>query len=150
MSAQPLRLGRERLVARQCYDVRRERSSRRARRAIGQARPGPTLAPAAAPDELPQLLWLLVRRDQDWSLELLSQGDHATYLFSGDAELPGLVGGIVQLPEFSREALYLPLADLVDERARYAIAARDLPLLRDLRSRFAGRRIHAARSRPSA
>jgi hypothetical protein len=117
---------------------------------LGYARPDRTLAPGAAPQAMAQLLWLLVRGSPAWSLELLSQGDFATYLFSGGPELPGLVGGIVQFPEFSREALYLPLADLVDERARYAIAARDLPLLRDLRSRFAGRRIHAARAGSAA
>jgi hypothetical protein len=117
---------------------------------LGYARPDRTLAPSGSPQALPQLLWLLVRDGQTWSLELLSQGDFATYLFTGGPEMPGLVGGIVKFPEFSREALYLPLADLVDERARYAIAARDLPLLRDLRSRFAGRRIHAARAGSAA
>jgi len=115
---------------------------------LGYGRPGRTLAPIPAPGEMPQLLWLLVRGEPSWSLELLSQGDYATYLFSGGAELPGLVGGLVQMPEFSREALYLPLTDLVEERARYAIAARELPLLRELRARFAGRRIHAARTGP--
>jgi hypothetical protein len=113
---------------------------------LGYARPGRTLEPGAAPQALAQLLWLLVKGEPAWSLELLSQGDFATYLFSGGAEVPSLVGGIVQFPEFSREALHMPLANLVDERARYAIAARDLPLLRHLRNRFAGRRIHAARA----
>jgi hypothetical protein len=91
------------------------------------------------------MLWLLVRRGDDWSLELLSQDDYATYLFTGGDELPGLFAGIVRLAEFSREALYLPLAELVEERAKYAIAARDLPLLRELRARFSGRRIHPPR-----
>ena len=117
---------------------------------LAYARPGRTLAPGADPDAQPQLLWLLVRGDPHWSLELLSQGDYATYLFKAGAELPSLVGGLVQFPEFSREALYMPMADLVEERSRYTIAARDLPLLRDLRSRFAGRRIHAPRARPAA
>lgn len=89
------------------------------------------------------LLWLLVRREGTWSLELLSQGDYATYLFAGGAELPKLISGLVRLPEFSREALYLPLAELTDERAKYAIPARELPALRELRARFSGRRIHA-------
>jgi hypothetical protein len=117
---------------------------------LGYARPGRTLAPGAAPETVAQLLWLLVRDGDTWSLELLSQGDFATYLFSGGTEVPGLVSGVVRFPEFSREALYMPLADLTDERARYAVAARDLPLLRDLRSRFSGRRIHAPRARPAA
>jgi hypothetical protein len=113
---------------------------------LAYARPGRTLAPGADPDSQPQLLWLLVRGEPNWSLELLSQGDYATYLFAAGAELPGLVGGLVQFPEFSREALYMPLTEMVDERARWAIPARELPLLRELRSRFAGRKIHAARS----
>ena len=117
---------------------------------LGYARPGRVLAPGAAPDAFPQLLWLLVRSGRDWSLELLSQGDYATYLFTAGEEMSDLVGGLIQFPEFSREALYMALADLVDERARYAIAARDLPLLRDLRSRFAGRRIHAPRSQATS
>jgi hypothetical protein len=116
---------------------------------LGYARPDRTLAPGEASQAMPQLLWLLVKGEPTWSLELLSQGDHATYLFTGGAELPGLVGGIVQLPEFSREALYLPMTDLVEQRSRYATAARELPLLRDLRRRFAGRRIHPPRARPA-
>jgi hypothetical protein len=116
---------------------------------LGYARPGRTLAPGDAPHSMPQLLWLLVKGEPHWSLELLSQGDFATYLFAGGTELPGLVSGIVQFTEFSREALYMPLADLVEEGSRYTVAARELPLLRDLRSRFAGRRIHAPRARPA-
>jgi hypothetical protein len=103
-----------------------------------------TLDPAMTPGSEPQLLWLLVRNGEDWSLELLSQGDYATYLFKGGEDMPRLVGGIVHMPQFSREALYQPLTELVEERNQYAIAARDLPLLRDLRSRFSGRRIHTA------
>ncbi|HEY5998615.1 MAG TPA: hypothetical protein VI078_04845, partial [bacterium] len=89
-------------------------------------------------------VWLLVRRAEAWSLELLSHGDYATYLFKGGGELPGLVEGLIRLPEFSREALYLPLEQLTGERSPYAVPARDLPLLRELRSRFAGRKVHAA------
>lgn len=90
----------------------------------------------------PAWLWLLVRRSGAWSLEQLAYDDYATYLFKGGDELPGLVEGVVRLPEFSREALYLPLAELVGDKAVYAIAARDLPLLRDLKAGFAGRKIH--------
>lgn len=88
-------------------------------------------------------LWLLVLRGETASLELLSHGDYATYLFQRGEEVPGLVQGLVRLPEFSREALYLPLEQLTGERGIYAIPARDLPLLRDLRSRFSGRKIHS-------
>ena len=91
------------------------------------------------------MLWLLVRCANAWSLELLSQGDYATYLFAGGEELPGLISRIIRLPEFSREALYLPMEELTGERAKYTIPARDLPLLGDLRARFTGRRIHSSR-----
>ena len=100
-------------------------------------------APAEA--EAP-FLWLLVIRGETASLEVLSHGDYATYLFRGREELPDLVQGLVRLPEFSREALYLPIEQLTDERGIYAIPARDLPLLRDLRARFAGRKVHSASS----
>jgi hypothetical protein len=91
--------------------------------------------------EIPSL-WLLVRPGSAASLELLSHGDYATYLFKDGEELPGLVEGLVRLPDFSREALYLPIEELTAERSDFAIPARDLPLLRDLRARFAGRKIH--------
>lgn len=91
------------------------------------------------------MLWLLVRCASAWNLELLSHGDYATYLFAGGEELPGLVSGIIRLPEFAREALYLPMEELTCERAKYAVPARDLPLLGDLRARFSGRRVHAPR-----
>lgn len=91
------------------------------------------------------ILWLLVRCANAWSLELLSHGDYATYLFAGGDELPRLVSGIIRLPDFSREALYLPMEELTGERAKYTIPARDLPLLSDLRARFTGRRIHTPR-----
>jgi len=97
-------------------------------------------APAA--DEAP-FLWLLVLKGGEASLEVLSHGDYATYLLRGGDELPGLVQGLVRLPEFSREALYLPLEQLTGERGIYAIPARDLPLLRDLRARFSRRKIHS-------
>lgn len=89
-------------------------------------------------------LWLLVQRGDSASLEFLSHGDYATYQFRAGPELPALVEGLVRLPEFSREALYQPLAELTGERAIYAVPARDLPVLRGLRERFTGRKIHAA------
>ena len=88
-------------------------------------------------------LWLLVVKGETASLEVLSHDDYATYLFRGGEDLPGLIQGLVRLPEFSREALYLPIEKLTGERGIYAIPARDLRLLRDLRSRFAGRKIHS-------
>jgi hypothetical protein len=105
-----------------------------------------TLDPEATPGGQPQLIWLLVRSGQEWALELLSQGNYATYLFKGDVDFPSHVEGIMHMPEFSREALYNPLTDLVEQRSKYAIAARDLPLLQDLRAAFSGRRIHASKN----
>jgi len=96
---------------------------------------------AAAGDADP-FLWLLVQRQEASTLELLSHDDYATYLFQGGRELPGLIEGLIRFPEFSREALYLPLAQLAGERGIYATAARDFPLLRELRTRFCGRKIH--------
>jgi hypothetical protein len=97
-------------------------------------------------DDKTPWLWLLVKSGGSWSLELLSQGDYATYLFSGGDELPGLIEQLIRLPEFSREALYQPLEELTGERAEYAIPARELPMLRFLRARFAGRKIHAPKA----
>jgi hypothetical protein len=91
----------------------------------------------------PPWLWLLARHDQSWSLEQLAYQDYATYRFQAGDELPGLVETVVRLPEFSREALYQPLAGLVADQAGYAIAARDFAMLRELRARFAERKIHA-------
>lgn len=88
-------------------------------------------------------VWLLVLRDETASLELLSHGDYATYLFRWGKDVLALVQGLVRLPDFSREALYMPIEQMTDERGIYAIPARDLPLLRNLRSRFIGRKIHA-------
>ncbi len=87
-------------------------------------------------------LWLLARRGETASFELLSHGDYATYLFQNGDDIPRLVEGLVRLPEFSREALYLPLAQLVGERGIYAIPARDYPPLRELRTYFMGRKVH--------
>jgi len=98
---------------------------------------------APAENEDP-FLWLLAIRGETASLELLSHGDYATYLFHSGEGLPNLVQGLVRLPEFSREALYLPVDQLIGERGLYAVPARDLPLLRELRARFSGRKIHSS------
>ena len=98
-------------------------------------------APPAG-DAVPDL-WLLALRGETASLELLSHGDYATYLFHRGEELPLLVQGLVRLPDFSREALYLPTEELTGERGIYAIPARDLPLLKKLRASFDGRKIHS-------
>ncbi len=96
-------------------------------------------------EEAPHV-WLLVRRADAWSFELLSHGDYATYRFRGGDEVPGLVEGLIRLPEFSREALYLPVEELVGDRSRYEVPVRDLPLLRGLRSHFLERIIHTVGS----
>ncbi len=116
---------------------------------------GPDAAPEAAaepraqtsptvPDDPTAPLWLLVGRGRSWLLECLSLGDHATYRFSAGDEMPGLAAQLLCAPQFSREALYEPLTALAGERAEFAPAARDLPFLRALRARFAGRIIHSS------
>ncbi len=87
-------------------------------------------------------LWLLARRGERFLLESVSQLDWATYRFAGGDELPSLAGQLLSAPQFSREALYLPREELTGERAAYAVAARSLPFLRELRQRFRGRIVH--------
>jgi hypothetical protein len=87
-------------------------------------------------------LWLLARRGERFLLESISQADWATYRFAGGDELPTLAGHVLSAPQFSREALYLPLEQLTGERAAYAVAARALPFLQELRARFRGRIVH--------
>lgn len=101
--------------------------------------PEPPSQPAAPPDAL---LWLLVRAGERWFLEALSEGDHATYRFTGDHEIVDLVAHLLCAPQFSREALYMPPEKLVGARANLAIAAQNLPFLMELRRRFSGRVIH--------
>ena len=88
-------------------------------------------------------LWLLAGRDDRWLLENLSDGELATYRFQGDSQTVGLVGHLLCAPQFSREALCLPLDQLAGEQAELVIAARDLGFLRSLRERFQGRVIHS-------
>lgn len=115
--------------------------------------PAPPVAgsDSATADPSGSHLWLLVDRGADrsprWILENVSAGDYATYRFTGGPEVPGLIGCLLSAPQFSREALYLELADLAGARADLAIPARDLSFLRDLRDRFAGRVIHGGLDR---
>ncbi|HUK13902.1 MAG TPA: hypothetical protein VLW17_11435 [Thermoanaerobaculaceae bacterium] len=96
-------------------------------------------ASGAPPDAL---LWLLAARGDAWLLEELTVGDHATYRFQAGPELPELVSRLLCAPQFSREALYLPLEKLVAARSELAIAARELPFLAALRQRFRSRILH--------
>lgn len=89
-------------------------------------------------------LLLLAGAASGWLLEALSEEDFATYRFAGGDDLPALVEPLLALPEFSREALYLPLEQLAGERAAFAVPARELPLLRALREGFRGRIVHAS------
>ena len=98
-------------------------------------------APSGAPPDA--LLWLLAGRGDAWLLEELTVGDHATYRFEAGPELPELVSRLLCAPQFSREALYLPLEKLVAARSELAIAARELPFLAALRQRFRGRVVHS-------
>lgn len=109
-----------------------------------EASEGETVAAAEAPTQQePILLWLLARRGGSWYLESLTEKDHATYRFEGGEEMRGLCTSLLCCPIFSREALYMALEKLTGERADYAIAARDLEFLRDLRARFKERVIHS-------
>ena len=104
----------------------------------------PGEGPAAAPD---CLLWLLCRKGDAWLLETLSEPDHATYRFAGGPELPFLASQLLCAPQFSREALYQPLAALTGEASGLAVAARELAFLKELRARFQGRAIHGGADR---
>jgi hypothetical protein len=106
-----------------------------------EGEPAPTTEPPAQQE--PILLWLLARRGGSWFLESLTEKDHATYRFEGGEEMPTLSTALLCCPIFSREALYMPLEKLTGERADYAIAARDLGFLKDLRARFRERVIHS-------
>jgi hypothetical protein len=99
--------------------------------------------PEATADKNPVLLWLLAKRGESWFLESLTEKDHATYRFEGGDEMVGLGTALLCSPIFSREALYMALEKLTGDKADYAIAARDLGFLRDLRSRFEERIIHS-------
>ena len=85
---------------------------------------------------------MLAGRKTAWYLEPLSIEDHATYCFTGGDEMPGLVSRLLCAPQFSKEALYTPLAQLTGDRSELAIPAAHLDFLAELRKRFAGRVIH--------
>ncbi len=104
---------------------------------------GEVTAPAEG-QPLPALLWMAVRRDGHWILEALSEGDRATYAFEAGDEGPKLLSMVLCAPQFSREALYLPIERLTGERAPLAAAARELPFLRDLRARLKVRALHTS------
>jgi hypothetical protein len=87
-------------------------------------------------------LWLLCGKDGVWFLEALTLEDRATYCFAGGEEVPALVSSLLCAPQFSREALYSPLAELAGDKADLAIPARSLGFLVELRARFRERVIH--------
>jgi len=114
-----------------------------------EAPPGPdggsteSAAPKTGPPP-PALLWMAVRRGGRWILEALSEGDRATYAFEAGDEGHKLLSTVLCAPQFSREALYLPMERLTGERAPLAAAARELPFLRDLRARLKVRALHTS------
>ncbi|MCU0293810.1 MAG: hypothetical protein MUF10_17805 [Thermoanaerobaculaceae bacterium] len=97
-------------------------------------------ADATAPPS--SILWMLARRGSAHLLEAIGEEDLATYHFEGGDEVFSLVSAMLCAPHFAREAVYMPLADLVGERADLALAARHLPFLAGLRQRFVQRIIH--------
>ena len=105
----------------------------------------PAAGPVTPPAELAegeQPLWMLNGKGGVWFLEALSIEDRATYCFKGGGEVPALVSRLLCAPQFSKQALYSPLADLTGDSAVLAIPARSLRFLVELRRRFAGRIIH--------
>jgi hypothetical protein len=94
------------------------------------------------PEEAARPLWMLAGKKGVWFLEALTMEDRATYCFKGRDEVPALVSRLLCAPQFSKEALYSPLAELTGERADLAIPARHLGFLGMLRTRFNGRLIH--------
>ena len=85
---------------------------------------------------------MLAGKNGTWFLEPLSIEDHATYCFKGGDEIPVLVSRLLCAPQFSREALYSPVADLTGDDAELAIPAGSLTFLVQLRERFQSRVIH--------
>jgi hypothetical protein len=76
--------------------------------------------------------------------EATSGSGRATYLFRSNVPVDQLTRGLA-LVNFRREPVYLPDDSLEQQPRfhRYAIGARKLPALRQLRAAFAGRAIHA-------
>lgn len=91
---------------------------------------------------LPATLWLVARRARDLVLESLSEGDRATYVFNDDGNGLPLLSMLLCAPQFSREALYVPVEKIVGDRAALAVAARELPFLKTLRENLKARIIH--------
>jgi len=109
--------------------------------------PGEAEGAAEPPPALPEglwPLWLLVRRGIVWYLESLGEVDRATYRFAGGDEMPALGSRLLCAPQFSREALYQPVEKLVGAQAAFALPARELPFLKELRARFKGRILHTS------
>lgn len=117
---------------------------------VAQSEPVPS-KPAAAKPAMPKPaeggtatrpLWMLAGKKGTWFLEALSIEDHATYCFAGGDDMPALVSRLLCAPQFSKEALYNPLNELVGDNADLAIPARSLGFLVELRKRFKQRVIH--------
>lgn len=89
-----------------------------------------------------QPLWLLCGKKGIWFLEALSIEDRATYCFAGGDEMPALVSRLLCAPQFSKEALYLPLEELTGDDAELAIPAQFLGFLVALRAGYRDRIIH--------
>ncbi len=102
----------------------------------GESRGSDDVAVAARP------LWMLAGKGGTWYLEPLSLEDHATYCFKGGDEVPALVSRLLCAPQFSKQALYSPLAELTGDAADLAIPAGSLDFLIRLRALFKGRVIH--------
>jgi hypothetical protein len=120
---------------------------------------------AAAPEPLPQigdesvLCWFFfplgggpahAEQVQSVAWECTSLSGRATYIFRADGRNPDasihrLNRGIVTL-NFRREPIYLPdnALDVQPRFRRYAIARRNIPVLKELRGSFIGRALHTS------
>ena len=117
---------------------------------------------AAADSNLPVLYAAVLLRgpvaDQDtMALEVLSERDHATYVYrvapapagldraAAGAWLAAVASHTLLSLDFKKEPLYLPEPELLRAReGLYRAALRRLPGLRELRSRLVGRAVHTS------
>jgi hypothetical protein len=109
----------------------------------GEASPGET-DDEAGPESGPTAgnLWAVVAIPGGFLLESLGARDMATYCFRGDATLLDAIALVACAPQYSREAVYMPLENLTGARAHLAVAATDLAPLQTLRRAFVRRVIH--------
>jgi hypothetical protein len=129
-------------------DVLRSRSSEAWHAGFKFIRPGETAGQDSEDgmDEKPLFFWFFfpIAGKDLVAWEATTGSGRATYLFRSEVTVDRLTRGLA-LVNFRREPVYLPDDSLEQQPRfhRYAIGARKLPDLRDLRSAFAGRAVHS-------